>query len=342
MALADDATAAVANPAGLVQLSRPEVSLEGRLWNYSTPFPEGGRISGQPTGNLLDNSSGLRTGVSSETLAGLSFISFVYPHEKWSLTVYRHQSANFEAPTETQGLFSDPIPLNDLIFRVSAQQVGETLRIGAFRTFTDIEISTYGVAGAYSLTETFSLGGGLSYFDGTFTSTAAVFAAIDPTLPDGPFGRNVYAEEARVASAETTTIDNSDWGFTGGFLWNVTGQWSVGGSYREGLKFELNQQVSSGPILESFVPVGTPLVSDTSPLEFPDVYGLGVAFKSHNGVVTASFEWDYVQYSSFVESLNPDVIDIGDVALDDGNELRVGFEYAFLQSAPVIALRVGA
>jgi hypothetical protein len=53
VALADDATAAFANPAGLVQLSRPEVSVEGKLWYFSTPFTEGGRLSGLP-GILLD------------------------------------------------------------------------------------------------------------------------------------------------------------------------------------------------------------------------------------------------------------------------------------------------
>ncbi|HEV8630583.1 MAG TPA: hypothetical protein VGV61_09730, partial [Thermoanaerobaculia bacterium] len=37
-ALADDATAAYANPAGLVQLTRPEISLEGRYWNRPSFF----------------------------------------------------------------------------------------------------------------------------------------------------------------------------------------------------------------------------------------------------------------------------------------------------------------
>ena len=48
VALADDATAAYANPAGLNQLTRPEISLEGRSWRYSTPFVVGGRASGLP------------------------------------------------------------------------------------------------------------------------------------------------------------------------------------------------------------------------------------------------------------------------------------------------------
>ncbi len=40
-AVADDATAAFANPAGLVQLLRPEISVEETLGSYSTLFTEG-------------------------------------------------------------------------------------------------------------------------------------------------------------------------------------------------------------------------------------------------------------------------------------------------------------
>ena len=64
VALADDATAAYANPAGLVQLVEPEVSLEGRVWSYSTPFIVGGRADGVPTGIGLDTIPGLVEGES--------------------------------------------------------------------------------------------------------------------------------------------------------------------------------------------------------------------------------------------------------------------------------------
>jgi len=50
VAVADDATASVANPAGLALLVRPEVSVEGRFWNFSTLAPLRGRYSGTPTG----------------------------------------------------------------------------------------------------------------------------------------------------------------------------------------------------------------------------------------------------------------------------------------------------
>lgn len=68
MALADDATAAFANPAGLVQLVRPEVSVEGRHWSFSTPFTLGGRAEGLPSGFGIDNVVGLRTATSDTSL----------------------------------------------------------------------------------------------------------------------------------------------------------------------------------------------------------------------------------------------------------------------------------
>src|SRR5882757_7644136 len=58
-ALADDATAAYANPAGLVQLTRPEVSFEARLRRRSPSFLAGGRLEGQPTGQGIDTRQGL-------------------------------------------------------------------------------------------------------------------------------------------------------------------------------------------------------------------------------------------------------------------------------------------
>ena len=79
VALADDATAAWANPAGLVQIVRPEVSLELRHWSYSSPYVSGGRVRGEPTGFGLDTVAGLRTERDNYDVTGLAFLSFVYP-----------------------------------------------------------------------------------------------------------------------------------------------------------------------------------------------------------------------------------------------------------------------
>ena len=144
--LADDATAAFANPAGLVQLLRPEVSVEGRHWSYSTPYTEGGRYEGQPTDLGLDTTPGLRTGRSTEDVSGLSFLSFVYPAGNWSFAVYRHQLAKFRARTETQGLFH-------LIGPDDARDIDR-------RWFTDLDVVSYGISGGLRVHDRLSLGSG--------------------------------------------------------------------------------------------------------------------------------------------------------------------------------------
>ncbi len=340
VALADDATAAFANPAGLVQISRPEVSVEGRLWNFSTPFTEGGRISGQPTGILLDVSAGLRTGISSESTSGMSFLSFVYPQGDWRLAFFRHQAANFKATTETQGMFSDVLE-PDPVLRASSTREGTTYRIPDLRTFFNLEIVTYGFAGAYRPTETLSIGAGLSYFEGNFTSGAGLFAAVEQSLPQGTFGPNAYVEEQRVESSDVTTIDDSDWGLTVGFLWKVTSQWSAGGFYRQGPELGVVAVDRSGPFLDPNPPDGTVLSSGLTPIGFPDVYGLGIAYKSGSGALTVSFEWDHVQYSTVLESMDEEVVDVEDLKMDDGDEVHLGFEYVFITTTPIVALRTG-
>src|SRR6516162_10556360 len=48
LGLADDATAAYTNPAGLTQLVTPELSIEGRHTEYSIPYVTSGGISTSP------------------------------------------------------------------------------------------------------------------------------------------------------------------------------------------------------------------------------------------------------------------------------------------------------
>src|SRR6476646_7070156 len=54
VAIADDATAAYANPAGLIQLFRPEVSMEMRRWNLTNLEPSLGHAFGRATGRDVD------------------------------------------------------------------------------------------------------------------------------------------------------------------------------------------------------------------------------------------------------------------------------------------------
>jgi long-subunit fatty acid transport protein len=335
-ALADDATAAFANPAGLVQLASLEVSAEFRHWRYSTPYIEGGRYEGEPTGIGLDTTDGLRTAVSEEQLTGLSFLSIVYPTGNWSFAFYRHQLANFRAQTANQGLFPG------------------SLYPRAFDRMwsTELDILSYGAAGAYRIGDRFSLGIGIVHFRGRLD------APFEWSLPDdidtlqGLFGPTSFLPERQLANGEMA-IDDSDWGLSAGLLWTVAENLSIGAFYRQGPEFSLVYDVTGGPLAPEFLdPAYTPgatIISIATPMQFPDVYGLGIAYRSPDGKLAVGFEWDRVGYSSIFESFDPVVIETLDddldlgiyLAADDGNELRLGAEYAFLGLDPVLAIRAG-
>jgi long-subunit fatty acid transport protein len=321
VALADDATAAFANPAGLVQLLDPELSVEGRLWSYSTPYTYGGRVSGTPTGIGLDTTADLRMRESSARIAGLSYVSFVYPHRRWAFAFYRHQWASFELKTEINGLFGD-WPGSNQIIRFDDQ-----------RTFNDLEISNYGIAVAYRLTEGLSLGLGLSYFDGMFIGTDDEYEVDDGTI-ESFFGPCSFLT-SRLSERSSLKIDDGDLALSFGFLGRLSEQWRIGGFYRQGPELDFEYQFSAvppGPSVSS--------VSGMTPVSFPDSFGLGVAYRSPDGQLTASLEWDRVEYSDWVDSLRP-LVD-PEEQVNDVNELHLGAEYAFIRSTPVFAIRVGA
>lgn len=322
VALADDATAAFANPAGLVQLARPEVSIEGRYWGYSTPYTEGGRLSGEPTGIGVDTTAGLRIEESSQDVTGLSFLSFVYPWKKFSFAIYRHQLAKFEFFSETQGF----------IRSVPEGPPGAVERFPDQRSSVDFELVTHALSAAFRVTENFSLGIGISHIRSDLFSRSDKYNAVTTFFP------NPYRDED-LDTISRLSIEGSDWTWSAGFLWSFAEQWRFGGFYRSGPDFQLAAGSISGPG-HPWGP-GVSLGSGESPISSPAVYGLGFSFRSTSGRLTLAFEWDRVEYARLVDSLDPAVFPAPPV-LDDGDEYHVGGEYALLGAKPVVALRIGA
>ena len=197
----------------------------------------------------------------------------------------------------------------------------------------------YGFSGAYRLSESLSLGLGLSYFDGKLDTRTEFYAPIAETLPEGLFGPNAYVPEARFRT-DTAAMDDTSWSWSAGFLWRVSDQWNLGGFYRRGPGFVGAGGETAGPALDPYVPEETVLVFEESPLRLPDVIGLGAAYRSEDGSITGSFEWDHINYSVLIESFAPGIVD-PDVRLNDADELHFGFEYVFIKWTPLIALRGG-
>lgn len=220
VALADDATAAYANPAGLTLLERPEVSIEGRRWRTTSAIADGGSVG--PGGDV----SGVGISEESATVDTLSFASYVHARRdaRWAFAAYHHELANFEADLGSAGVFT---PGGQLL--------------GPYRFETDLEIAHFGLAGSWEAGESLRLGAGVSWYDFALDGTQTVFA--DP--PD----------QDRVITRNFRRGDDSDIAFNVGLLWQAGLDWSVGLAWRQGPGFELEQIVRLGvgtpPLVES-------------------------------------------------------------------------------------------
>ncbi len=320
--LADDATAAFANPAGLVQLVAPEISLEGRYWSYSTPYISGGRIFGTPIGIGLDSTPGLRTSTSDTDLTGLSFLSFVYPSGRWSFAFYRHLLSNYEFEGLTDGLYSGPWPNNPV------------RREFAYDKTVDLQFISYAVAGAFEVNEKLSLGLAINSIEGDVALITGVYGKIRSGVPNDIFFAPAPIVPDNLYYTTSVMIDDRDWGLNLGIHWKPVESWSFGAFFRQGPKFEAVIEVRVGPSFGDPDLTGQVFESDTANVQFPSVYGLGASYRSKNDRVILSFEWDRVDYSSIFSDDN-------ELHIDDANEFHLGGEYAFLNLAPVVSLRAG-
>lgn len=323
VALADDATAAFANPAGLVQLVRPEISIETRRWDYIMPYTEGGSVAYQPTGAGIDSTVGLRTATSEFATTGMSFLSFAWPREDWSFAFYRHVYANLEFFGETQGLFDgDPDCCRS--------------RYGDQQMVSKLDIINYGVSTAFRIGENFYAGLGLVYNDLLIAGTTKEYLW-DEDTPESFVEPNSFLP-SRLILEERLAVDGDDWTVTAGFLWRMSENWRLGGVYRQAPEAKLSNTVIAGQAIDLGVPPGEVVfeISGVS-ASLPDIYGLGLVYRNPDGNLTVSLQWDLIEYSDIPRS-----IPLDDQTIDDSNELHLGAEYVFLESTPIIALRIGA
>jgi hypothetical protein len=111
----------------------------------------------------------------------------------------------------------------------------------------------------------------------------------------------------------------------------------VGGAYRQGPQTDLFSVAILSGRADQARPVGTIKEEIASPLAFPDVYGLGLAYRARGDRLTLSFEWDRVEYSTILKSVTFG----SEAVVDDADELHFGTEFVLLERRPVIALRGG-
>lgn len=313
VALAHDATAAFANPAGLIKLRRPEISLEGRSWTATSRFVERGRITGAPTGIGIDQGDFVLEEVEGET-EGLSFASYVHPlpARRLAFGLFHHVLADYHIALASQGVFtgSSLIP-----------------RFGPYLASTELKVTMTGASLAHEFrgcwqenTSCLRLGVTLGQYELDLLSRTRVF----PDPP--PDGKGLSDFRGPLGPSAITEGDDTDFAIMVGLLWESDGRWTVGAAYRMGPGFDIQERVFS-PLRDAR-------------LKLPDQFAVGVSVEAFEGFFV-SFQYDRVKYSALREENGFEVFEI-----PDANEYRLGLEKVFFSSdrpgAPQYILRAGA
>jgi long-chain fatty acid transport protein len=332
--LADDATAAYANPAGLTVLSEPEISFEGRNWSYNNSFVNGGRLIGSPSGTGIDTVAGLRAGDSESTENGVSFLSAVYPRRRWAVALYRHQLAKYQAEFTTPGAFTQP-----------AQRTRP--KINSF----SLDVVHFGLAGAFRLGDRLSLGAGISLYDFSLFSRTDRYA-LSPdlgTAPGGTFGPPLLIA-GNLVDTQLQTGDERRTGFNAGFQYQVAPGWTMGGVYRQGPEFDFDAIYVPGPQAATAPESGLQRVTRRARYHMPDVFGLGAAVQPTE-LTTVTLDVVRVEYSNLTRKVINILLllprentgsDLRNFKVDDATEIHLGFERNFPRGGTLVAARVGA
>jgi long-chain fatty acid transport protein len=327
--LADDATAAYTNPAGLTQLSKPEISAEGRRTRYTTQFTDSGHDLGTISKNGQDTVQGIVTGTSKDTVNDLSFASFVYPGRRWAVAVYRQELANFATSFTSHGAFFGTDSPNPAAATLS--------RLLPIKARLSLRIIDLGASGALRITDALSIGLGVSDFQFSLASQTDRF---DVVGFDGP------PDFSKRLNFQTLTGSDHATGFNAGLLWKPSPKWSAGAYFRLGPKLTFT---GSSFAVDASGAVTTDLKEKPGTFHVPDMYGAGIAFRPAEAL-TITADYDLIRYSQLtqhtVDTVNPmpDAIDqaaVKKLGVDDANEFHLGIEYVLTRLKYPLALRVG-
>ena len=266
VAIADDATAASWNPAGLVQLEVPEFSIVGSFNTISEDF-------------LSRSHPEIEETFSDDSL-DLNFASFVYPipsligdrNAVISLS-YQHKydlSRNHDFPFTTRLVAADSTTADiDQTFLFKQQ--------GSF--------STISPAIAIELTNTLSVGATVNFWRSSFLSdnslkqTEKIDQSTIITVP----GLAPFPPIRLRRTSETEYSDFKGENFTLGLLWNITPKWNLGLRYDTAFTGEADfkQRVISNIN-------GRSSAREQRYISFPDTLALGVSWRANDRLTLAA------------------------------------------------------
>jgi len=366
-AIADDATAASWNPAGLIQLERPEISGVVSYLSRSEDFSS--------------MNPGLDVSPGDMTSTDLNYLSGVLP--------FRLFKTNFVTSINLQQVYSFDRQLDFSYGSRSRDVTTERLPYGlGLKTVVDSETmseidftqsgSIYAItpALAVQITPKLSVGAAVNFYrnrlaeNNTFTETTDVrwqqktdirvkilgLKGVVQPEPMSLFSEGEQTEVKEFSDAEGANV-------TLGALWNVTGKLTLGFTADLPYTLDLKEKVTlkakpsrtvdqDGKVTFSRSPYeGIPTVESSVEYDFPLTVGLGAAYRFSDAFSIAT-DLNWTNWSDFVfrkeDGTEANPIN-HDTAADDGKldpvtdtwAARLGAEYLFILKKTVIPIRAG-
>ena len=344
LGLADDASAAEANPAGLTILRKPEISVELRNYEEQQSFTTSGTfpdVVRTPFTHYSDR-------------VVVSFASAVFPVKKFTFGAYYHEPLNNKGGgvvfptfdertgrqlTKTPNFFL-PAGGGDPISEDQCTKLRQTTNnpfacleyiIDPFVSALEVRQRTFGVAGAWQIHPKFSIGATARYQ--RFRESAFTFRFTQEFDPSSISVQATAAEK----NGEVVIEEIDDITFAVGFKYAPTDKLSFGGVYKKGPTF-------TAPLFFAGTATGGDFLklADTS-FHIPDVAGLGVSFRPIPSL-TVNVDAVRVTYSNLTDDFVASVADVRELEdpfqADDVTEIHLGAEYFFSTKIP-FALRAG-
>jgi long-subunit fatty acid transport protein len=214
VAVADDATAVIANPAGLVILQRPELSAEVKFTKYTNTF---NAFTNTPADG--DNAV-VRSRDFEDKVVTPSFFSFVYPTERLVVAAFVRELINYESNFRTDGVFI----------------AGGGIQLSPVRSELEIKALNFGFGAGVNLAKENpwlpNIGASLEFSVGRIRSRLERFGPV----------------------SQTETVDGTDLGvgFNVGALWHPVKDMGVGIVHRRGPRYDTEQTITSGGASQVF------------------------------------------------------------------------------------------
>jgi len=261
IALADDATAAEANPAGLTILVKPEVSFEYRNVTFdSNTLNSVNDVNAAQQGVRITSFNNL------ETFNRPSFVSFVYPYHATRFAFSRQEAVRIRGSIDETFNIS-LVDNSGIPIRIDAAALG----------LSDQQVTNYNFTVAHQWNRNLSIGGSIRY------SKLSWETAVQNSL--------VFGDET--VSTFQTQMDDTDssFAFNIGSIYRCSPKISIGAVYKKNPKFTTTE-VETGEFAKKPGPF-------TNTLKLPDVFGVGAAFKP-NDQLTITSDVVRIEYSDLL------------------------------------------